>query len=55
MEKGWSKKELDAIIVRLNEVEPQMKINAYRSPIVAELFGDHGNDKQMRENDPMVT
>lgn len=54
MEKGWSKKELDAIIARLNEVEPQMKINAYRSPIVAELFGDHGNDKQMRENDPMV-
>ncbi|MCI4405836.1 MAG: diguanylate cyclase [Sulfuricurvum sp.] len=54
MEKGWSKKELDSIIVRLNEVEPQMKINAYRSPIVAELFGDHGNDKQMRENDPMV-
>lgn len=54
MEKGWSKQELDAIIVRLNEVEPQMKISAYRSPIVAELFGDHGNDKQIRENDPMV-
>lgn len=29
MEKGWSKQELDAIIVRLNEVEPQMKISAY--------------------------
>lgn len=54
MEKGWSKQELDAIIVRLNEVEPQMKISAYRSPIVAELFGDHGNDKAIRENDPMV-
>jgi diguanylate cyclase (GGDEF)-like protein len=54
MEKGWSKQELDAIILRLNEVEPQMKISAYRSPIVAELFGDHGNDKQIRENDPMV-
>lgn len=54
MEKGWSKQELDAIINRLNEVEPQMKINAYRSPIVAELFGDHGNDKQIRESDPMV-
>lgn len=54
MEKGWSKEELDAIIVRLNDVEPQMRINAYRSPIVAELFGDRTNDKQIREHDPMV-
>src|SRR3989339_288110 len=54
MEKGWSKEELDAIVVRLNKVEPNMRINAYRSPIVAELFGDHNNDKQIREHDPMV-
>jgi c-di-GMP phosphodiesterase len=54
MEKGWSKEELDAIIVRLNKVEPKMRINAYRSPIVAELFGDHNNDKKIREHDPMV-
>ncbi len=54
MEKGWSKKELDAIIVRLNKVEPNMRINAYRSPIVAKLFGDRSYDKQIREHDPMV-
>ncbi|MDP3292181.1 MAG: diguanylate cyclase, partial [Sulfuricurvum sp.] len=54
MEKGWSKEELDAIIVRLNKVEPNMRINAYRSPIVAELFGDHNNDKQIRDHDPLV-
>jgi len=54
MEKGWSKEELDAIIVRLNKVEPQMRISAYRSPIVAELFGDRPKDKQVREHDPMV-
>lgn len=54
MEKGWSKEELDAIILRLNEVEPNMRINAYRSPIVAELFGDRENDKKVREHDPMV-
>ncbi|MDP1785588.1 MAG: EAL domain-containing protein [Sulfuricurvum sp.] len=54
MEKGWSKQELDAIIVRLNNVEPDMRINAYRSPIVAELFGDRINDKKIREHDPMV-
>jgi c-di-GMP phosphodiesterase len=54
MEKGWSKEELDAIIIRLNQVEPNMRINAYRSPIVAELFGDRTQDKQAREHDPMV-
>ena len=54
MEKGWSKEELDSIIVRLNDVEPNMRINAYRSPIVAELFGDRDNDKNIREHDPMV-
>lgn len=54
MEKGWSKEELDAIIVRLNKVEPNMKINAYRSPIVASLFGDRDDDKKIREHDPMV-
>lgn len=54
MEKGWSKDELDAIIVRLNKVEPNMRVNAYRSPIVAELFGDRDQDKQLREHDPIV-
>jgi len=54
MEKGWSKEELDAIIVRLNKVEPNMRINAYRSPIVAELFGDREQDKKIRDHDSMV-
>lgn len=54
MEKGWSKNELDSIILRLNQVEPNMHISAYRSPIVAELFGDRKHDKQVREHDPVV-
>lgn len=54
MEKGWSKEELDSIVVRLNKVEPQMRINAYRSPIVAELFGDRPDDKKARELDLKV-
>ncbi len=54
MEKGWSKQELDSIIHRLNQVEPNMHISAYRSPIVAELFGDRKHDKQIREHDPVV-
>lgn len=54
MEKGWSKEELDEIILRLNKVEPNMRINAYRSPIVAELFGDRDQDRDIREHDPLV-
>lgn len=54
MENGWSKQEIAAIIVRLNKVEPDMKVNAYRSPIVAELFGDSSSDKHIREDDPFV-
>ncbi|MDD2370009.1 MAG: diguanylate cyclase [Sulfuricurvum sp.] len=54
MEKGWSKQDLNAIILRLNNVEPQMRINAYRSPIVASLFGEIPNDKKIREQDPFV-
>jgi len=54
MEKGWSKEELDSIIVRLNKVEPNMRVNAYRSPIVASLFGERTQDKKIREDDPMV-
>jgi hypothetical protein len=54
MEKGWSKEELDAIILRLNKVEPNMRINAYRSPIVAELFGERKQDQDARNHDPFV-
>lgn len=54
MEKGWSKEELDSIILRLNQVEPNMRINAYRSPIVAELFGDRQKDADARKHDPFV-
>lgn len=54
MEKGWSKEELDAIILRLNKVEPNMRINAYRSPIVAELFGERKQDQDALNHDPFV-
>ncbi|MBD3798927.1 MAG: diguanylate cyclase [Epsilonproteobacteria bacterium] len=54
MAKGWSKEELDAIILRLNNIEPNMRINAYRSPIVAELFGEREQDLKVRNHDTMV-
>jgi hypothetical protein len=54
MEKGWSKEDLSNIIKRLNQVQPNMHINAWRSKKVADKFGEISQDKNMRENDPYV-
>jgi len=54
MEKGWSREDLSNIISRLNQVEPSMKINAWRSQKVADIFGDIPDHKIKRENDPYV-
>lgn len=40
MEKGWTKKDLANIIDRINTIDEEMVVNVYRSPIVAELYGD---------------
>lgn len=39
MQKGWNKEDLSEIIVRLNHVDPAMKIDVYRSQKVADIFG----------------
>lgn len=46
MQKGWNKEDLREIIVRLNHVDPDMKIDVYRGDLVAELFGAIDKDKQ---------
>lgn len=46
MQKGWNKEDLREIIVRLNHVDPDMKIDVYRGDLVAELFGAIEKDKQ---------
>ncbi|WP_294884089.1 MULTISPECIES: EAL domain-containing protein [unclassified Sulfurimonas] len=46
MQKGWNKEDLREIIVRLNHVDPSMKIDVYRGDLVAELFGTIEKDKQ---------
>lgn len=54
MQRGWTKSDINEIITRLNHVNPNMKIKIYRSGIVAELFGEIDEDKQVRETDKPV-
>ncbi|WP_294918049.1 EAL domain-containing protein [Sulfuricurvum sp. PD_MW2] len=49
MQRGWTKDDLDEIISRLNRVDEHMKVNVYRSEIVAERFGEIQKDKIARE------
>ncbi len=54
MEKGINKNDLDRIIGRLNGVEKDMNVSAYRSEKVAELFGDIAADAKIRTIDADV-
>lgn len=48
MQRGWSKDDLQEIISRLNNVDKDMRVNVYRSKIVAELYGEIEKDKKAR-------
>ena len=50
MQRGWNKNDLNEIINRLNNVDKNMEVNIYRSPLVAELYGDIEKDKTARES-----
>lgn len=54
MQRGWTKDDLDEIISRLNRVDENMKVNVYRSEIVAERFGEIQKDKIARETNPDI-
>ena len=54
MQRGWNKDDINEIIFRLNKVDPHMRINIYRSDIVAKLFGEIEVDKKVRESDRIV-
>ena len=45
MEKGWTKNDLKRVIKRLDAIDPNMKVEVYRSSLVAQLFGDIQEDK----------
>lgn len=39
MQKGWNKEDLKEIILRLNHVDPSMKIDVYRTQKVSDMYG----------------
>lgn len=51
MEKGWDKEDLKKIIVRLDSVDQNLKVDVFRNSAVAQLFGDIEKDKKARETD----
>lgn len=54
MEKGWDRKDLEKIVNRLNNVNKELKINVYRSSVVAEDFGDIQKVKKARETNQNI-
>lgn len=54
MEKGWTKEDLKNIIDRINTIDDEMIVNVYRSPIVAEVYGDIKSDAKARKANPFV-
>ena len=51
MEKGWTRDDLEKIILRLNEIDKNMSVNVFRSDEVAKQFGDIQKDLEARKND----
>jgi len=53
MQDGWVREDIDKVVKSLNDIDPNLKINIYRSRLVEELFGkiDSGNQ---RFNDPLI-
>ncbi|WP_456381589.1 EAL domain-containing protein [Hydrogenimonas sp.] len=54
MRKGWSGKELEATLSRLNAVRPGMKVDIYRSEKVERLFGVAEGDRKEVPDDPLI-
>ncbi|NOQ31600.1 MAG: EAL domain-containing protein [Helicobacteraceae bacterium] len=55
MQKGWSRDDLNGIIIRLNNVDENMRVDVYRSDIVSNLFGKIATDKEKFKNDPFMS
>lgn len=50
MQRGWNKDDLREIISRLNSVDKNMKVDVFRSELVAQRFGEINKDKIARES-----
>ncbi len=55
MQRGWDKNDLREIITRLNSVDKNMRVNVYRSKIVAQKFGEIEKDKIARESNIAIS
>lgn len=54
MSKGWTKKDLETIIHRVNNIDSNMIVNVYRSEVVANQFGDIPKDAEARRTSPYI-
>jgi len=54
MQEGWTKKDLNEIINRLEIVRNGMQIASYRSKQVEDLFGEVPEDKKISDSDPLI-
>ena len=54
MSKGWTRDEITGIIGRLNEIQPDMRINVVRGAAVIEQYGDVAREHRLREDSPRI-
>ena len=54
MQEGWTKKDLDKIVDRLEYIRNGMSISSYRSHQVEEIFGVISKDKAIVDSDPLI-
>ena len=54
MQEGWTKKDLNGIIKRLEHIRKGMKIASYRSKQVEELFGVIKSDREILKRDKLL-
>lgn len=54
MQRGWNREDINEVINRLNKVDKNMRVDVYRSELVANLFGEIEIDKQKREKNENI-
>lgn len=54
MQEGWSKKDIEKILARLNRLRDGMEVKLYRSPLVEALYGPIPGEKEKIAKDPLI-
>jgi len=55
MRKGWNKGEIKEVISHLNTSMPRLGIRVYRSPVVAQQFGEMAGEREVIAADPLLS